>query len=116
MNTCYAEASSRDAPSIELPHQHAEEVGHIALDIGGSLIKLVYFSSVESSTESMPLGLGTPNQPHTGGDYPLLSTTQSQMVYPAFFAPWALDLQLLHLQSHCMSAARKKLHCFSLRS
>ena len=27
-----------------LPHQRGERVGHIALDIGGSLIKLVYFS------------------------------------------------------------------------
>lgn len=33
----------RDAPSILLPHQ-SEYVSHIALDIGGSLIKLVYFS------------------------------------------------------------------------
>jgi type II pantothenate kinase len=32
------------APSIELPNQDAEYVSHIALDIGGSLIKLVYFS------------------------------------------------------------------------
>ncbi len=32
------------APSIELPHQEAEYVSHIALDIGGSLVKLVYFS------------------------------------------------------------------------
>lgn len=32
------------APSISLPNQHAEYVTHIALDIGGSLIKLVYFS------------------------------------------------------------------------
>ncbi|KAF6257411.1 fumble-domain-containing protein [Scenedesmus sp. NREL 46B-D3] len=32
------------APSIVLPHQEASYVRHIALDIGGSLIKLVYFS------------------------------------------------------------------------
>ena len=32
------------APSIELPNQDAQCVSHIALDIGGSLIKLVYFS------------------------------------------------------------------------
>ena len=31
-------------PSIALPNQDAEYVSHIALDIGGSLIKLVYFS------------------------------------------------------------------------
>lgn len=34
---------AKDAPSILLPHQ-SEYVSHIALDIGGSLIKLVYFS------------------------------------------------------------------------
>ncbi|KAI8477521.1 MAG: pantothenate kinase 2-like protein [Monoraphidium minutum] len=34
----------RGAPSIVLPHQEATYVRHIALDIGGSLIKLVYFS------------------------------------------------------------------------
>ncbi len=27
-----------------LPHQQAEFISHIAIDIGGSLIKLVYFS------------------------------------------------------------------------
>ncbi|GLI70548.1 hypothetical protein VaNZ11_015467 [Volvox africanus] len=32
------------APSIQLPNQDAEYVSHIAIDIGGSLIKLVYFS------------------------------------------------------------------------
>lgn len=34
----------RDAPSISLPQQDADCISHIALDIGGSLIKLVYFS------------------------------------------------------------------------
>ena len=34
----------RDAPSIVLPHQDADFISHIALDIGGSLIKLIYFS------------------------------------------------------------------------
>lgn len=33
--------SPRAAPSISLPHQDANYVTHIALDIGGSLIKLV---------------------------------------------------------------------------
>ena len=39
-----AAAGPRGAPSIVLPHQEATYVRHIALDIGGSLIKLVYFS------------------------------------------------------------------------
>ena len=66
---CCAEASSRDAPSIELPHQHAEEVGHIALDIGGSLIKLLYFSSADSgaSSEAMTGLKSTAHEPQTGG-------------------------------------------------
>ena len=37
----------RDAPSIVLPHQDANYISHIALDIGGSLIKLIYFSPEE---------------------------------------------------------------------
>lgn len=41
---CAAAAAPRGAPSIVLPHQEASYVRHIALDIGGSLIKLVYFS------------------------------------------------------------------------
>lgn len=39
-----ADGHMQPAPSIELPNQDAEYVSHIALDIGGSLIKLVYFS------------------------------------------------------------------------
>lgn len=38
------QANRLPAPSIALPNQDAELVSHIALDIGGSLIKLVYFS------------------------------------------------------------------------
>ncbi|RMZ52550.1 hypothetical protein APUTEX25_003693, partial [Auxenochlorella protothecoides] len=41
----------RDAPLILLPHQN-EYVGHIALDIGGSLIKLVYFTKGSSDASS----------------------------------------------------------------
>ena len=40
----YAGQKRRDAPSIVLPQQDADVISHIALDIGGSLIKLVYFS------------------------------------------------------------------------
>ncbi|KAF8056112.1 pantothenate kinase 2 [Scenedesmus sp. PABB004] len=40
----HGDAAPRGAPSIVLPHQEASYVRHIALDIGGSLIKLVYFS------------------------------------------------------------------------
>ena len=34
-----------------LPHQHAGFISHIAIDIGGSLIKLVYFSPEDSAAE-----------------------------------------------------------------
>ncbi|CAD7700634.1 unnamed protein product [Ostreobium quekettii] len=34
----------RSAPSIVLPYQSADYVNHFAVDIGGSLIKLLYFS------------------------------------------------------------------------
>ena len=35
-----------------LPHQQADFVHHIAIDIGGSLIKLVYFSPEDTLGES----------------------------------------------------------------
>ena len=35
-----------------LPHQQADFVRHIAIDIGGSLIKLVYFSPEDTQAES----------------------------------------------------------------
>lgn len=41
-----------EAPDIVLPHQEAEFVRHIAMDIGGSLIKLVYFSPEEDDESS----------------------------------------------------------------
>ena len=55
----------KDAPSILLPHQDAEYVRHIAIDIGGSLIKLVYFLPDEGAPENG----GPPGKAsrHTGG-------------------------------------------------
>ena len=47
-----ADQRRRDAPSIVLPHQQADFVRHIAIDIGGSLIKLVYFSPEDAQAES----------------------------------------------------------------
>ena len=40
------------APSISLPRQRGDAVKHFALDLGGSLIKLVYFSA-NSDTNAM---------------------------------------------------------------
>ena len=53
---CSADPKRRDAPSIVLPHQNAEFISHIAIDIGGSLIKLVYFSPEETQAESWENG------------------------------------------------------------
>ena len=49
-----------------LPHQQANFVRHIAIDIGGSLIKLVYFSPEDTLGES-----GDANEKgrnHSGGE------------------------------------------------
>lgn len=57
-------SSPRAAPSISLPHQDANYVTHIALDIGGSLIKLVCCARVcTSSHHQPPTGLLFTRQP-----------------------------------------------------
>lgn len=55
-------AAPKGAPSIVLPHQEASYVRHIALDIGGSLIKLVYFSP--DSQEEATTAAGARNAGH----------------------------------------------------
>jgi hypothetical protein len=66
----------KDAPSILLPNQDAEYVRHIAIDIGGSLIKLVYFLPDEGTQDP---GSASKSSRHTGGRpfpsqvHPLLS-------------------------------------------
>lgn len=47
------------APDILLPHQDAQFVQHIAMDIGGSLIKLVYFSSGDDDDGASSEALGS---------------------------------------------------------
>ena len=51
----------RGAPSILLPHQRSELVSHIAIDIGGSLIKLVYFSGGGADRPSTAGGFDRPS-------------------------------------------------------
>ncbi|KAA6417475.1 MAG: pantothenate kinase 2, partial [Trebouxia sp. A1-2] len=60
----------RDAPSIVLPHQDASYISHIALDIGGSLIKLVYFSSDKPGSDEKPIRSSSSgsSSSHTGGN------------------------------------------------
>jgi pantothenate kinase len=74
-------AAPRGAPSIVLPHQEASYVRHIALDIGGSLIKLVYFSpdSADSCESAGLAGSAAAQRPghghhHKGGAYSMFST------------------------------------------
>ena len=59
-----ADRRRRDAPSIVLPHQDAEYIRHIAIDIGGSLIKLVYFSPEEVADNG---GDAASHRQNTGG-------------------------------------------------
>ena len=59
----FSGTQDHDAPSIVLPHQDASYIRHIALDIGGSLIKLVYFSSDEAPVRTSSGG----SSRHTGG-------------------------------------------------
>ncbi|GMH37452.1 hypothetical protein BSKO_05325 [Bryopsis sp. KO-2023] len=57
----------RSAPSIVLPYQSPDYVNHIAIDIGGSLIKLVYFSTDSSSghkSVKLPNGNGKGGRLH----------------------------------------------------
>ncbi len=56
------------APSITLPSQKADYITHIALDLGGSLIKLVYFSAEEEMVEDLD-GVTPPlaRKPKLGG-------------------------------------------------
>lgn len=66
------------APSIELPNQDADYVSHIALDIGGTLIKLVYFSpDPPSNGEAQGGGGGQPSQgmPAGASALPPVATT-----------------------------------------
>ena len=77
-----AGSRARDAPSISLPHQQAQHVGHIALDIGGSLIKLVYFSPEGRVSED---DTPSPPQRNPGGACPsvLPVTGASTLLAPA---------------------------------
>ena len=61
-----AERAEREAPAIVLPHQRGERVGHIALDIGGSLIKLVYFSPAAGGGSSAVEGQGGEREQQQG--------------------------------------------------
>ena len=71
---CCAGQKRRDAPSIVLPQQDADVISHIALDIGGSLIKLVYFSPDVPPTgegaSGMAGGSGSGNGRSGGGARP----------------------------------------------
>ena len=79
-----------------LPHQQADFVRHIAIDIGGSLIKLVYFSPEDTQAESGDASEKGRN--HAGGETATLRT----MLY----GTGSCMHQQLHLgvhPCHCMT-------------
>lgn len=83
---------ARGAPSIILPHQEASYVRHIALDIGGSLIKLVYFSpdpsedgSAAASSAAHPKG-GEQLLPGAALNHSVLHSSVSQELVVAVCA------------------------------
>lgn len=55
------------APSILLPNQDADYISHIALDIGGSLIKLIYFSP-DPAADAAAQFVDQPAPPRAGGN------------------------------------------------
>ena len=63
----FADQKRRDAPSIVLPHQQAEVISHIAIDIGGSLIKLVYFSPEDNLAKNGDEDGKARSPSHAGG-------------------------------------------------
>ena len=63
-----------------LPHQAPGFISHIAIDIGGSLIKLVYFSPEDSPTEAWDEN-GKPRN-HAGGA-PLRPRLHVMHIYPS---------------------------------
>ena len=69
-----ADQKRRDAPSIVLPHQQADFVRHIAIDIGGSLMKLVYFSPEDTLGESGDANEKGRNHSGGGSYAPVLRT------------------------------------------
>ncbi|GAA6064574.1 hypothetical protein JCM10212_006199 [Sporobolomyces blumeae] len=52
-------SSNSEDPEVYLPH-HEEMISHIALDIGGSLAKVVYFTRAPPSTASRPSASPSP--------------------------------------------------------
>lgn len=80
------------APSIQLPNQDAEYVNHIAIDIGGSLIKLVYFSpdpvdNGSSSEGDTPSGSPPSSSPGISGSGDHLTQAAAAATVPQRRSP-----------------------------
>ncbi|CAG9461150.1 unnamed protein product [Pedinophyceae sp. YPF-701] len=56
--------SGREAPSIVLPNQDGRNVCHFAIDIGGSLIKIVYFTDGSSGPDDLEQDIETTPRTH----------------------------------------------------
>jgi len=54
-NTTNGQQQQQAAPPISLPRQRGDAVKHFALDLGGSLIKLVYFSANSATRDRPPV-------------------------------------------------------------
>ena len=73
----------RDAPSIVLPHQDANYISHIALDIGGSLIKLIHFSTEEPVQNGDNGHYARPSQTRsTGGKHCVVQRSLATVCLP----------------------------------
>ena len=81
----------REAPTISLPHQDAECVSHIAVDIGGSLIKLVYFVPDDAA------GSNKKAARHTGGQFFTKTQLCSLFFYALAFPAWTHQIAKLSL-------------------
>ncbi|KAK9799347.1 hypothetical protein WJX73_008823 [Symbiochloris irregularis] len=95
---------SRDAPSISLPHQQAEQVGHIALDIGGSLIKLVYFSPEDRGSDDG--AAGDASRDHSTGGRMHFVKFETSAIDQAIEFILAKGLHQLQARSHSGRANR----------
>ena len=98
-------ACNPPAPSIRLPNQDAEYVSHIALDIGGSLIKLIYFSSSSDSHDSLQ------SQPARGGEQLNMSLTGAHACTQFHALPHKAQHAAARWTRHVSHACTSRLMC-----
>ncbi|GAA5987068.1 hypothetical protein JCM10908_001013 [Rhodotorula pacifica] len=72
-------SSNSEDPEVYLPH-HEEMISHIAIDIGGSLAKVVYFTRAAPSSSRSPMPNGTTSSSSTPAATP--ATSPSDVASP----------------------------------